>query len=514
MGFAARPLWQTYAYDWLGNTTGTGDDANGFYDRSLGAITNGTAAAGPYQLRSAAGATGGLTAAYDAAGNMTSMAVERAGACLPAGAVCSQRYAYSWDEVGRLVRARRWDLAAPGNASDALPDESGVAADLTYTYDATDDRAIRAAGDATGATRYALYPLDALELRGADWESAGDYERTTATQAAYVFAHGVRLGRIAAAEEDEPSLTSGAEHVFLELPDHLGSTSIVVDRDTGELVEAGTYQSYGDADSDYRPERWRSFREDYRFTGKESDVEIGLQYSEHRYYVTSLSRWASADPLAVHAHRGDPNLYSYVRDEPLRSVDRTGLDGTAVAIEAGEAGGPAGIAAAAVMLLHQRAEAKFGPSSTDIQIMVHATIALANTTEWIASRLSGKTKTAAIPQTIAISTPNNPNGCNGKPDHQAVVAELVKMAEQHVEDLAKESGRPLSDYEILENLSIKNSPKMGLNRRPDAAIVNVPNRKHGRNGIRGRAPQTFPDECRSGPLRIRESGGDEDGRIR
>ena len=26
----------------------------------------------------------------------------------------------------------------------------------------------------------------------------------------------------------------------------------------------------------YRPERWKGFREDYRFTGKEEDVEVGL----------------------------------------------------------------------------------------------------------------------------------------------------------------------------------------------------------------------------------------------
>jgi len=119
VSFAGRPLQHTFAYDWLGNTSKTGDDVRGFYDRSLGTIKNGTAAGGPYQLRSATnrggpGSTtraGDLVAAYDDAGNLTTLIVKRDGTCLPTGASCSTRFAYDWDEVGRLVRARRWDLS-------------------------------------------------------------------------------------------------------------------------------------------------------------------------------------------------------------------------------------------------------------------------------------------------------------------------------------------------------------------------------------------------------------------
>jgi RHS repeat-associated protein len=128
------------------------------------------------------------------------------------------------------------------------------------------------------------------------------------------------------AEEDLPSLTSGAEHVFLEMMDHLGSTAIVIDRDTGELVEAGTYQPYGATETDYRPERWRSFREDYRFTGKEEDVELGLQYFGKRYLVPSLGRWASADPETVHGFGADANAYAYVHARLLAATDPMGLE--------------------------------------------------------------------------------------------------------------------------------------------------------------------------------------------
>jgi hypothetical protein len=38
--FDKRIQQQTFSYDWLGNTEKTGDDADGFWDRSLGGITN------------------------------------------------------------------------------------------------------------------------------------------------------------------------------------------------------------------------------------------------------------------------------------------------------------------------------------------------------------------------------------------------------------------------------------------------------------------------------------------
>src|SRR5581483_4982597 len=86
---------------------------------------------------------------------------------------------------------------------------------------------------------------------------------------------------------------------------------------------------YGAVESDYRASRWGSFREDYRFTGKEEDTEVGLQYFGKRFYVTALGRWASADPLAVHSPgSADLNLYAYVHGKVLAATDPLGLDET------------------------------------------------------------------------------------------------------------------------------------------------------------------------------------------
>jgi RHS repeat-associated protein len=340
VSFDKRVMSQSFQYDWLGNTTSTDDDVHGFYDRSLGTLTNGSAAKGPYQLQVAQGVAGGargggLTAAYDDAGNLTSLAATRSGPCLPSGAECSQRFAYDWDEVGRLVHARRWDLASTGSAADPVPLRP-TSAELVYAYDASDQRTLKTAvGAQGGADSQTVYVFGSLELRQTTWNgSAYDYLRNSSTEVGYLDAHGARLARLHYALASEPNPVGASLHVLLELPDHLGSTSLLVDRGTSELVEATSYLPTGAAESDYRPERWNSFREDYEFTGKEEDVEVGLQYFGKRYLSGALGRWASADPLAVHGLGADINVYAYVHGCLLRAVDPVGLD------EPSDAGAP------------------------------------------------------------------------------------------------------------------------------------------------------------------------------
>ena len=104
--------------------------------------------------------------------------------------------------------------------------------------------------------------------------------------------------------------------------------SVVVDKTTGEVVERTTYQAFGSPESDYRPQRWLSFREDYRFTGKEDDIEAGLIYFGARYFQSALGRWISPDPLTIHGLGADPNPYAFVRGSPLRFSDPIGLQET------------------------------------------------------------------------------------------------------------------------------------------------------------------------------------------
>ena len=63
------------------------------------------------------------------------------------------------------------------------------------------------------------------------------------------------------------------------------------------------------------------------FTGKECDAETGLDYFGARYFSGAQGRFTSPDRPLLDQHPDDPqswNLYSYVRNNPLRFIDPTG----------------------------------------------------------------------------------------------------------------------------------------------------------------------------------------------
>jgi RHS repeat-associated protein len=273
---------------------------------------------------------------------------QRAASRRPCGALGATRRDASIDVATPLAtaalseRARRWDLAsADGQTAGGPLPATVVAVDLRYAYDAGDTRVLKTSADTTAgaafddaarAGSHTVYVFDSVELRGAGWVCGGetaDYELSMRTEVPYLTVGGARIGRVHYETDAVPASSFVQAHVYLELPDHLGSTSIVIDRETGELVEAGTYTAQGTKESDYRPERWKSFREDYGFTGKEEDVEVGLTYFGKRFLNPYLGRWMSPDPLALHAPgEGDLNLYAYVHGRLLSAVDPVGLNDT------------------------------------------------------------------------------------------------------------------------------------------------------------------------------------------
>jgi RHS repeat-associated protein len=103
--------------------------------------------------------------------------------------------------------------------------------------------------------------------------------------------------------------------VKFHLGDHLGSSNVVID-EAGNWVNREEYTPYGETS-------FGSFaRKRYRFTGKERDEESGLNYHGARYYAPWLGRWISCDPIGL---ASGLNLYDYVRGNPVRLLDSTGL---------------------------------------------------------------------------------------------------------------------------------------------------------------------------------------------
>ncbi|MGE5783808.1 MAG: RHS repeat-associated core domain-containing protein [Myxococcales bacterium] len=351
LSFSKRPVWQRFEYDWLGNLSESDDDAHGIYDRSLGTQEHKNTGK-PYQLTRGSNATqaasggfsGNVTAVYDAAGNMTRLSIVRpntTGACVPSGVGCTQYYAYNWDEVGRLVRAQRWDSTSQSQlATDPVPTAT-ASFELRYRYDASDQRVIkRLYRSSMASQRQSLYLFGSLEVHRTAY-SGSTYTIDDRTFVPYAMANGVRLARLhyetattvpqvagtGLTDALGKTNTAATLHVLLELGGHLGSTGTVLDKVSSELVERTGYLPFGARENDYRPSRWNGFREDYGFTGKEEDVQVGLVYFGKRYLSPQLGRWLSADPLAIHAPgRADFNLYAYVSGAVLKSVDPVGLD--------------------------------------------------------------------------------------------------------------------------------------------------------------------------------------------
>ena len=68
-----------------------------------------------------------------------------------------------------------------------------------------------------------------------------------------------------------------------------------------------------------------------RFTGKERDVETGLDYFEARYLSSAQGRFTSVDPENGGSNPYDPqswNGYAYARNNPLLYTDPTGTNYT------------------------------------------------------------------------------------------------------------------------------------------------------------------------------------------
>jgi RHS repeat-associated protein len=274
---------QNFIYDSLNRikqayTTGTGSTSWGedFTTDAWGNLTNRALHPGRvnYEMFNAAPADvrnrlPGV--GYDAAGNMTS----------------NGSTTYTYDAENRLI----------------------ATAGYFYSYDGDGNRVLKCTTNpCTSGSTGTIYWLD-LSGETLIQTSAAS---VPAWKQEFAFFGGRRVARV---QQSDASV-----HYYFA--DHLGSTSVVYNKDTATIDEDLDYYPYGGlASTDAVPQV-------YKFTGKERDAESGLDNFDFRHFGSSLGRFMQPDDDSAQSPL-DPqswNLYSYVENKPLNHVDPDGHD--------------------------------------------------------------------------------------------------------------------------------------------------------------------------------------------
>ena len=97
-----------------------------------------------------------------------------------------------------------------------------------------------------------------------------------------------------------------------------GNGNVTALLDSGESVSARyAYDSFGAVIGELK-----TLMQPYKHSTKCHDSDIGISYFGYRFYIPSLGRWMTRDPIG---EDDDLNLYVYARNNPLNYVDPLGL---------------------------------------------------------------------------------------------------------------------------------------------------------------------------------------------
>jgi RHS repeat-associated protein len=117
-------------------------------------------------------------------------------------------------------------------------------------------------------------------------------------------------------------VTSGGTYRILS--DHLGSPRLVVDANSGNVIETINYDEFGNETDSLAGTLPTGYaRIPFGFAGGLYDLDTGLVRFGARDYDASVGRWTSKDPIRF---GGGMNLYGYVLSDPIDGIDPFGRD--------------------------------------------------------------------------------------------------------------------------------------------------------------------------------------------
>ncbi len=110
--------------------------------------------------------------------------------------------------------------------------------------------------------------------------------------------------------------STGMKYFYLK--DHLGSIRAVINQDN-VMVQAQDYDPWG-----HIARSWDSTSADYKFTGKERDLESSYDYFGARYYDSRVGRWGQMEKIDKMFYNYSP--YAYSKLNPILYIDELGLN--------------------------------------------------------------------------------------------------------------------------------------------------------------------------------------------
>jgi RHS repeat-associated protein len=150
----------------------------------------------------------------------------------------------------------------------------------------------------------------------------GEYDGAGTPIAEYAWLNDVPVAVLTPVGAGHGGQIAGGAEVFFVQPDHLDAPRVLVN-DQAQVVWRWDAKPFGDTSPDQQPTAGLpSFEFNLRLPGQYADVELGQYYNYTRDYEPTTGRYLQSDSIGI---EDDYATYTYVGDDPVGSVDPTGM---------------------------------------------------------------------------------------------------------------------------------------------------------------------------------------------